>query len=92
MRKSLVNEPKEIRESVDKKLKSILESLGIEARKDSINYRKLRSTFIDLYLLRFKWTKDLMDESGRNEEDFKREVDEKLKMNLFPELEVPPSV
>ena len=33
-----------------------------------------------------------MDESGRNEEDFKREVDEKLKMNLFPELEVPPSV
>ena len=92
MRKSLVNEPKEIRESVDKKLKSILESLGIEAKKDSSNYRKLRSTFIDLYLLRFKWIKDLMDESGRNEEDFKREVDEKLKMNLFPELEVPPSV
>ena len=35
MRKSLANEPKEIRESVDKKLKSILESIGIEAKKDS---------------------------------------------------------
>ena len=33
-----------------------------------------------------------MDESGRTDDDFKREVDEKLKMNLFPELEIPPSV
>ena len=33
-----------------------------------------------------------MDESGRTEEDFMREVDEKLRMNLFPELDIPPSV
>ncbi len=92
LRKSLVNEPKEIRESVDKKLKSILESLGIEVEKNSKNYRQLRTTFIDLYLLRFKWIKDLMDESGRTEKDFMREVDEKLRMNLFPELDIPPSV
>jgi hypothetical protein len=28
----------------------------------------------------------MMDESGRTDEDFRREVDEKLDMNLFPEL------
>ena len=92
MRKSLVTEPKEVRDSVDKKLRLIFEGLEINLDPKSVNYRKLRSSFIDLYLLRFKWIKDLMDESGRTDDDFKREVDEKLKMNLFPELEIPPSV
>lgn len=76
----------EVKESVDKKLQTILESLEITLDKQSLNYKKLRSSFIDLYLLRFKWIKDMMDESGRTDEDFRREVDEKLDMNLFPEL------
>jgi len=86
IRKSLLTEPNEVRESVDKKLQNILESLEITLDKQSLNYKKLRSSFIDLYLLRFKWIKDMMDESGRTDEDFRREVDEKLDMNLFPEL------
>ena len=86
IRKSLLTEPNEVRESVDKKLQNILESLEITLDKQSLNYKKLRSSFIDLYLLRFKWIKDMMDESGRTDEDFRREVDEKLDMNLFSEL------
>lgn len=86
IRKSLLTEPNEVRESVDKKLHTILESLEITLDKQSLNYKKLRSSFIDLYLLRFKWIKDMMDESGRTDDDFRMEVDEKLKMNLFPEL------
>ena len=34
----------------------------------------------------------MMDESGKTDDDFRREIDEKLRMNLFPELEIPPSV
>ena len=86
IRKSLLTEPNEVRESVDKKLQTILESLEITLDKQSLNYKKLRSSFIDLYLLRFKWIKDMMDESGRTDDDFRREVDEKLNMNLFTEL------
>jgi len=86
IRKSLLTEPNEVRESVDKKLQNILESLEITLDKQSLNYKKLRSSFIDLYLLRFKWIKDMMDESGRTDDDFRREVDEKLNMNLFTEL------
>ena len=86
IRKSLLTGSNEVRESVDKKLQTILESLKITLDKQSLNYKKLRSSFIDLYLLRFKWIKDMMDESGRTDEDFRREVDEKLDMNLFPEL------
>ena len=60
IRKSLLTEPNEVRESVDKKLQTILESLEITLDKQSLNYKKLRSSFIDLYLLRFKWIKDMM--------------------------------
>ena len=86
IRKSLLTNSNEVKESVDKKLQTILESLEITLDKQSLNYKKLRSSFIDLYLLRFKWIKDMMDESGRTDDDFRREVDEKLNMNLFPEL------
>jgi len=86
IRKSLLTNSNEVKETVDKKLQNILESLEITLDKQSLNYKKLRSSFIDLYLLRFKWIKDMMDESGRTDEDFRREVDEKLDMNLFPEL------
>ena len=86
IRKSLLTNSNEVKESVDKKLQTILESLEITLDKQSLNYKKLRSSFIDLYLLRFKWIKDMMDESGRTDEDFRREVDEKLNMNLFTEL------
>jgi hypothetical protein len=86
IRKSLLTGSNEVRESVDKKLQTILESLKITLDKQSLNYKKLRSSFIDLYLLRFKWIKDMMDESGRTDDDFRREVDEKLNMNLFTEL------
>jgi hypothetical protein len=86
IRKSLLTEPNELRESVDKKLQNILESLEITIDKQSLNYKKLRSSFIDLYLLRFKWIKDMMDESSRTDDDFRREVDANLNMNLFPEL------
>ena len=86
IRKSLLTEPNEVRKSVDKKLQNILESLEITLDKQSLNYKKLRSSFIDLYLLKFKWIKDMMDESGRTDDDFRREVDEKLNMNLFTEL------
>ena len=92
MRKTLVTDPKEIRDPIDKKLKSILESLQINIDKQSLNYKKLRSSFLELYLLRFKWIQDMMDESGKTDDEFRREIDEKLKMNLFPELEIPPSV
>ena len=36
--------------------------------------------------MRFEWMRDLINFTGREDDDFRMEVDEKLKMNLFPEL------
>ena len=71
---------------LDKKLGRIIESLDIELDIKSVNYKNLRRSFIKLYLLRYDWIKDLINQTGRSDDDFRKEVDEKLKMELFPEL------
>jgi integrase len=86
MRKSVLTDLKGVESTVDEKLQTILESLDIKFEKGSVNYKSLRRSFIDLSLLRYEWTKDLINESGRDDDDFRKEVDRKLKMNLFPEL------
>jgi len=71
-----------------KKLEGILSSLNIEIETNSINYKNLRRQFIQLYLLRFDWIRTLIKETDMLDEDsFRREVDEKLKLGLFPDLQ-----
>jgi integrase len=62
--------------------------LDIEYEITSVNYRQLRRYFIDLYLLRFDFMRSLINETGRTDDDFRREVEEKLKVELFPELKL----
>ena len=50
---------------VSKKLENILESLDIQVDKNSLEFTKLRNNFIDLYLLRHQWMKELVSETGR---------------------------
>ena len=86
IRKSVITDLKEVEKPVDDKLIKILTRLNINVEIHSINYKTLRRSFIDLYLIRNEWTKELINQTGRTDDDFKRELDEKLQMNLFPEL------
>ena len=85
---------KEYEKELDNKLEGILTSLSIEVETNSINYKKVRRQFIQLYLLRFDWIRTLIKETGNvDEDDFRREVDNKLGMGLFPDLlTTPPPV
>tara|TARA_B100000586_G_scaffold232380_1_gene181716 strand:- start:557 stop:1018 length:462 start_codon:yes stop_codon:yes gene_type:complete len=74
------------REDVELKLEKILTSLDIKVDKGSVDFKKLRNKFIDLYLMRLDWVKELINNTGRSDDDFRREVDEKLNMSLFTEL------
>ena len=87
---TLSDDLKSYEKELDTKLESILKSLNIEIDKNSNNYKQLRMSFIDLYLMRYEWIRHLINEkrfTDVDENDFRREVDEKLKMNLFPELQ-----
>jgi integrase len=79
---------KEYEKEIDKKLEGILSSLDIEIETSTINYKKIRRQFIQLYLLRGDWIKKLIENTGNLDEDiFRREVDEKLGFDLYPNLQ-----
>ncbi len=86
MRQKLKDDLRTYERMLDDKLEKILLSLDIEYDNKSVNYRELRRHFIDLYLLRFDFIRSLINETGRTDDDFRREVEEKLKVELFPEL------
>jgi len=91
MKQKLSQDLKTYEGMLDEKLEKILHSLDIEFDSKSVNHKKLRRYFIDLYLLRFDFTKSLINETGRTDDDFRLEVEEKLKISLFPELSNQPT-
>ena len=91
MKQKLSHDLKSYEGMLDEKLEKILTSLDIEFDTKSVNHKKLRRYFIDLYLLRFDFTKSLINETGRTDDDFRLEVEEKLKISLFPELSNQPT-
>jgi integrase len=88
MKQKLKDDLKTYEGILDDKLEKILLSLDIEYDNKSVNYRELRRHFIDLYLLRFDFMRSLINETGRTDDDFRLEVEEKLKVELFPELKL----
>ena len=86
LRKILENDLNFYRQQVDLKLKGILESLDIEIKKESVAYRGLRNNFIELYLLRHQWMRDLVSNSGKTDDEFRRDAEMKLGINLFPDV------
>ena len=72
-------------------MKKILLSLDIELDNHTVNYKQLRRYFIDSYHLRFEFTRNLVNETGRTDDDFRKEVEEKLKVHLSPELKEQPT-
>ena len=91
MKQKLKQDLKTYEDMLDEKLKKILLSLDIEFNNHTVNYKQFRRYFIDLYLLRFEFTRNLVNETGRTDDDFRKKVEEKLKVHLFPELKEQPT-
>ncbi len=91
MKQKLKQDLKTYEDMLDEKLKKILLSLDIEFNNHTVNYKQFRRYFIDLYLLRFEFTRNLVNETDRTDDNFRKEVEEKLKVHLFPELKEQPT-
>ena len=86
MKQELAQDLKKYDGELDKKLEKIFHDLDIKFDTNSVNYKQLKRNFIELYLLRFEFIRNLINETGATDDDFRLEVQEKLKTNLFPEL------
>ena len=82
----LKSDLKSYQNEVDAKLEDILKSLDIKVEKNSVNFKKLRNKFIDLYSLRYDWMRELVNETGKTDNDLKITAQTKLNFELFPEL------
>ena len=83
---TLKNDMKTHQQELDVKLEAIFNSLDIEFKSDSVPYKSLRSYFTELYILRFQWMKELIELTGKSDDDFRRDAQTKLGLELFPEL------
>ena len=83
---TLKSDLKSYQNELDAKLEDILKSLDIKVEKNSVNFKKLRNKFIDLYSLRYDWMRELVNETGKTDNDLKITAQTKLNLELFPEL------
>ena len=83
---TLKSDLKSYQNEVDAKLEDILKSLDVKVEKNSVNFKKLRNKFIDLYSLRYDWMRELVNETGKTDNDLKITAQTKLNFELFPEL------
>jgi len=86
LREILKNDLKSYLRQVDSKMEKILESMSIKIEKESIGFKRLREHFIDLYLMRYEWIRELVLKTGKSDDDFRRDFDSKIGLDLFPEL------
>jgi len=83
----LKSDPKSYKDEVESKLEGILKSLDVHVEKNSLEFQKLRNNFIDLYLLRHEWMRELVNQTGKSDDDFRKSAEQKLGIELFPELQ-----
>ena len=79
----IANDERNYDKELDGKLLSILESLELDSSTRSVAYKQLRRHFKSIYLLRYDWARSLIKKSGRDDNDFRGEIDEMLSLNLY---------
>ena len=60
---------------IEKEIDKILITQNLEPNKKNVEYKGLVRRWIDLKLIRQNWKRDLLNESGKTDEDFRNEIE-----------------
>ena len=85
LRDKLENDYKGTIELIEREVDKILITQDLEPDKKNVEYKKLVRRWIELKLMRQDWKRDLLNESDKNDEDFRNEIEDKWKLGLFGE-------
>ena len=91
LRESLKKDYKGTIEKIENEIDKILISQNLNPNKKNVEYKGLVRRWVDLKLIRQNWKKDLLNESGKTDDDFREEMEEKWKLGLFGNETVNPS-
>ena len=72
-------------ELIENEVDKILITQDLEPDKKNVEYKKLVRRWIELKLMRQDWKRDLLNESDKNDKDFRNEIEDKWKLGLFGE-------
>ena len=85
LREKLEKDYKGTIDMIEREVDKILITQDLEPDKKNVEYKKLVRRWIELKLMRQDWKRDLLTDSGKTDEDFRNEIDEKWKLGLFGE-------
>lgn len=68
---------------IEREIDKILITQNIEPNKRNVEYKGLVRRWIELKLMRQDWKRDLLNDSGKRDEDFQNELETKWKLGLW---------
>ena len=86
-------------EHIEKEIARIIKSKDLTIDSKSLEFKELRKQFLELRLIRSKWKKELLEDSGKSVNDFRNEIykkfnikDEPTEYNFLPKLQTSESI
>jgi len=68
---------------IEKEIDKILITQNLEPNKNNVEYKGLVRRWTDLKIIRQNWKRDLLNESGKTDDDFRNELEDKWKLGLW---------
>ena len=68
---------------IEREIDKILITQNLEPNKKNVEYKGLVRRWIDLKLIRQNWKRDLLGDSGKTDNDFRNEVEDKWRLSLW---------
>ena len=78
-------------EHIEKEIARIIKSRNLTLDSKSLEFNQLRKQFLELRLIRNTWKKELLEDSGKSIEDFRKEIYKKFNIKDEPTDLVPDS-
>ena len=78
-------------ERIEKEIARIIKSRNLTLDSKSLEFNQLRKQFLELRLIRNTWKKELLEDSGKSIEDFRKEIYKKFNIKDEPTDLVPDS-
>ena len=83
LRDRLENDYKGTIDLIEREIDKILITQNIEPNERNVEYKGLVRRWIELKLMRQDWKRDLLNDSGKTDEDFQNELETKWKLGLW---------
>ena len=83
LRERLENDFRGTIDLIEKEVDKILITQNLQPDKKNVEYKGLVSRWIELKLLRQDWKRDLLNDTGKTDEDFRNEIENKWKLGLW---------